>query len=119
MRPLDYKIINSEVAAVNARTIFKLMDSALIPTVNVVPSFFQFPCAGYSFNNLVIASSDRVQGGYASLFHWNGSKWSLELKGYWVDPDTDIFMIDEDHFYAVSYDQNGKTYVMQGIKKTF
>ncbi len=116
-RPLRYYIINKDVAAVNGNIIFKLTDNVLIPTLNVVPKFFQFPCNGQSFNDIIIAANDQLSDCYASLFHWNGNRWSFELCGYWVDPSTEIYLIKEYLYYCISYDQNGRTYLMRGLKK--
>mgnify|MGYP001461275464 CR=1 FL=1 len=119
MRPLKYVILNKYVSANNRVTIFDLVDSQLVPRINIVPNATQFSMDGFSFDNIIVPGQGIIDDCYTTLFHWNGRKWSLELCGYWVDPSTDVFMINENYYYVVSYDQNGRTFIMQGIKKPF
>ena len=119
MRPLKYNILNKYVSAVNEYSIFELVDSSLIPRIALNPIGSNFSMGGYSFNNIIFPSPIRIQNRVSSLFHWNGEKWSLELSGYFTDPLTEVFMINENFYYVVSYDQNARTYLMQGRKKLF
>ena len=119
MRPLNYNILNKYVSAVNEYSIFELVDSSLIPRIVLNPIGSNFSMGGYSFNNIIFPSPIRIQNRVSSLFHWNGGKWSLELSGYFTDPLTEVFMINEDFYCVVSYDQNARTYLMQGRKILF
>lgn len=118
-RPLRYNILDKYVSAVNGTTIFELVDSSLIPRITLDPLGSNFSMGGYSFNNVIFPSSIRINNRVSSLFHWNGKKWSLELSGYHTDPLTDVFMINEDYYCVISYDQNGITYLMQGRKNNY
>ena len=115
--PLRYIILNKYVSAVNGSTIFELVDNSLIPRITLDPLGSNFSMGGYSFNNIIFPSSIRINNSVSSLFHWNGKKWSLELSRYFTDPLTEVFIINENYYYVVSYDQNGRTYLMRGLKK--
>jgi len=120
-RPLRYDIINRSVSAANLHTIFELKDSALVPRINVPVYAFYFSLGGSSFNNIIISAAEIFPQDFycvASLFNWNGNKWSIELCGYYVDGDTYILPINERFFYAVSFEiGSNRTFLMKGEKK--
>ncbi|MBK8983596.1 MAG: hypothetical protein IPM38_15105 [Ignavibacteria bacterium] len=116
-RPLRYVVLNKYVSANNRITIFELIDSLLAPKINIVPNATQFSMDGFSFDNILVPGQGVIGDCYTTLFHWNGSKWSVELCGYWVDPLTDVFMINENYYYAITHDPREITFVMRGIKK--
>ncbi|HQY20200.1 MAG TPA: hypothetical protein PK294_09775 [Ignavibacteria bacterium] len=115
-RPLRYNIFNKYVSAANLNTIFELTGNTLTPKVTITPPGSGFTMDGYSFNNILVPARKYTDFCRTSLFHWNGIKWSLELCNYWVDPTTDVYMINENYYYVVSYNQNGTTFIMQGKK---
>lgn len=118
-RPLKYNILNKYVSANNLYVIFELVDSVLVPKITMSPVVSEFSMGGFSFDNIMVPSTILVNEQIASLFHWNGSKWSLELSGFHLNPDTQVIMINENYYYVLSYDDLGFTFLMQGRKKLF
>lgn len=118
-RPLRYNILNKYVSANNLHVIFELVDSVLVPKITMSPVVSQFSMDGFSFDNIMVPSTILVNEQIASLFHWNGSKWSLELSGFHLNPDTQVIMMNENYYYVLSYDDLGFTFLMQGRKKLF
>lgn len=117
-RPLLYDIINRFATATNLNTIYELRDSILIPKINIPVPAYYFSFGGTSFNNITIAAAERFQKCNASLFNWNGNKWSIELCGYSIDFYSYFLTINENYFYTVSYDFGfNKTFIMKGTRK--
>lgn len=117
--PIRYNdIIGKRIAPLGPHQIYELVDSTPIPRISVPVYVFHLALAGSSFNNILIAGFERFPGCNASLFHWDGEKWSSELCNYSTSDVRTVMMINN-NFYVVTYFPfYNETYIIRGTKNT-
>lgn len=117
--PIRYNdVIGKSIAPLGLSEIYELVNNNSIPRISIPVFSFYLSVAGSSYSNVLIPASESFSECKASLFHWNGEKWSLELCNYNVQFAVQTLMINENLFYVISYDLIWReTYVMRGIKK--
>lgn len=116
MGPLRYSVLEKKIAPVGLKIIYELIDSIPVSRINVPINTFTLVLGGTSFNECLINGRTNFNGCYASLHHWNGSKWSIELCGYLAD-EANIFEFGG-VYYAMMYDIEWSSwYVAKGVKK--
>lgn len=118
MGPIKYDIVGNVIAPLGLHEIYELVENTPIPRLNIPVYVFHLGLAGTSYEDILIAGFERFPGCNGSFFHWNGKKWSLELCNYSTSFRVEILTLNENCYYAITYDQVwNETYVIRGTKK--